>query len=70
MAEYETHWAAPAVCAIPRSPALHDAMRHPAAWAPMADCEAQAQASSGTEVQIAEMAEVRQGVCVIFGSSG
>lgn len=63
VAEKETHWAEPADWAWARSPALQLLSRQLAAWAPISDCEAQAQAWSVAGVQTAEMAEVRQGVC-------
>ncbi|ROW10601.1 hypothetical protein VMCG_02080 [Cytospora schulzeri] len=62
-AESEAHWAAPAVCATPRSAGLVQAERRQAtACSAMADCEAQGQAASVAGVQTAEMAERRQGV--------
>lgn len=63
VAEKETHWAEPADWAWARSPALQLLSRQPAAWAPISDCEAQAQAWFVAGVQTAAMAEVRQGVC-------
>ena len=65
VAEKETHAADPADWAWARSPALQAPSRQPAAWAPISDCEAQAQAWSVAGVQTAEMAEVRQGVCCV-----
>lgn len=62
VAEKETHWAEPADWAWARSPALQLLSRQLAAWAPISDCEAQAQAWSVAGVQTAEMADVRQGV--------
>lgn len=62
VAEKETHWAEPADWAWARSPALQLLSRQLAAWAPISDWEAQAQAWSVAGVQTAEMAEVRQGV--------
>lgn len=62
VAEKETHWAEPADWAWARSPALQLLSRQPAAWAPISDWDAQAQAWSVAGVQTAEMAEVRQGV--------
>lgn len=63
VAEKETHWAEPADWAWARSPALQLLSRQLAAWAPISDCEAQAQAWFVAGVQTAAMAEVRQGVC-------
>jgi hypothetical protein len=63
VAEKETQAADPADWAWARSPALQAPSRQPAAWAPISDCEAQAQAWSVTGVQTAAMAEVRQAVC-------
>lgn len=65
VAEKETHAAEPADWAWTRSPELQLLSRQPAAWAPISDCEAQAQAWSVAGVQTAEMAEVRQGVCFV-----
>lgn len=65
VAEKETHWAEPADWAWARSPALQLLSRQPAAWAPISDWDAQAQAWSVAGVQTAEMAEVRQGVCFV-----
>lgn len=65
VAEKETHWAEPADWAWARSPALQLLSRQLAAWAPISDCEAHAQAWSVAGVQMAEMAEVRQGVCFV-----
>lgn len=65
VAEKETHWAEPADWAWARSPALQLLSRQLAAWAPISDWEAQAQAWSVAGVQTAEMAEVRQGVCFV-----
>lgn len=65
VAEKETHAAEPADWAWARSPALQLLSRQLAAWAPISDCEAQAQAWSVAGVQTAEMAEVRQGVCFV-----
>jgi hypothetical protein len=62
VAEKVTHAAEPADWAWTRSPELQLLSRQPAAWAPISDCEAQAQAWSVAGVQTAEMAEVRQGV--------
>lgn len=66
VAEKETHWAEPADWAWARSPALQLLSRQPAAWAPISDCEAQAQAWFVAGVQTAAMAEVRQGVCFVY----
>lgn len=63
VAEKLTQAADPADWAWARSPALQLLSRQPAAWAPISDCDAQAQAWSVAGVQTAEMAEVRQGVC-------
>lgn len=65
VAEKETHWAEPADWAWARSPALQLLSRQPAAWAPISDCEAHAQAWFVAGVQTAAMAEVRQGVCFV-----
>lgn len=62
VAEKETHWADPADWAWARSPALQLLSRQLAAWAPISDCEAQAQAWFVAGVHTAAMAEVRQGV--------
>lgn len=63
VAEKDTHWAVPADWAWTSSSALQLLSRQLAAWVPISDCEAQAQAWSVAGVQTAEMAEVRQGVC-------
>lgn len=63
VAENDTHWAEPADWAWARSPALQLLSRQLAAWAPISDWEAQAQAWFVAGVQTAAMAEVRQGVC-------